>query len=232
MSTIGKAYAAGHVTFMGIPVYVARGALVPRAETELLGYTAVAVLRELMAERACDRAGTEAARVIDMCCGTGNLACGIAHHLAGARVWAADFSAVCVEATRRNAAALGANISAHEGDLFGALAGLGLERTVDAIVCNPPYISERRLSGDSAHLLELEPREAFAAGPYGLSIHMRAVKDALAFLRPGGALLFEVGLGQDDQVGTLFERSKGYERLRVVGNDAGEGRVVMGYASA
>jgi release factor glutamine methyltransferase len=49
-------------------------------------------------------------------------------------------------------------------------------------------------------------------------------------LRPGGALLFEVGLGQERQVRTLLERSKTYENIGTVANESGEGRVVIGYA--
>jgi release factor glutamine methyltransferase len=75
-----------------------------------------------------------------------------------------------------------------------------------------------------------EPREAFAAGPYGLSIHMRVTKDAPRYLRPGGLLLFEVGRDQDRQVATLLERNDAYENVSVVLDDAGAGRVVMAYA--
>ena len=84
-----------------------------------------------------------------------------------------------------------------QGDLFDALSGLQLEGTIDLIVCNPPYISDTRLKGDRALLLELEPREAFAAGPYGLSIHMRVTKDALRYLRPGGALFSRSALARN-----------------------------------
>jgi release factor glutamine methyltransferase len=210
---------------MGLELLVSRGALVPRAETELLGRTAVETLRTL---------GSRALRVIDMCCGAGNLACAIAHHLPQTRVWASDLTCDCVETTRSNVSmlALEDRVTVWQGDLFEAVGTLGLQGTIDAIVCNPPYISEGRLAGDRAHLLELEPREAFAAGPYGLSIHTRVVKEAPALLRPGGVLLLEVGLGQDRQVKTLFERRNAYEGVTIVQNDAGEGRVVMAYASA
>ena len=211
---------------MGLDLAVARGALVPRPETELLGRTAVAVLQKILAD-------SGDLRVIEMCCGIGNLSCAIAHYVPSATVWAADLTPVCVEAARANVTALALNnVSVYEGDLFQPLAGLGLEGRVDAIVCNPPYISEKRLAGEASHLLEHEPREAFAAGPYGLGIHMRVVRDALAFLKPGGALLFEVGLGQDRQVSTLFDRARAYSDVSVVCNDAGDGRVVLGYASA
>lgn len=217
---VGEAYGKGRTRFMGLDLIVAAGVLVPRPETELLGNTAVELLRR----------EPRAARIIDMCCGSGNLACAIAHHVPSLSVWASDLTDSCVAVARRNVAlhALSDRVSIYQGDLFNAFAELGLEGTMDAIVCNPPYISDKRLEGDRAQLLELEPREAFAAGPYGLGIHMRVVKDARAFLRPGGALLFEVGLGQDRQVTILFERSKAYEDIRIVQNAAGEGRVVLG----
>ena len=94
------------------------------------------------------------------------------------------------------------------------------------MVCNPPYISQAKLAGERAALLENEPREAFDGGPYGLSIHQRMVKEALPFLKPGGSLLFEIGLGQERQVKMLFERTRAYEDIRTVANAAGEVRVV------
>jgi release factor glutamine methyltransferase len=225
VSSVAEAYGKGRIMFMGMELLVAPGALVPRPETELLGATAMDALR---------RMELPAPRVVDMCCGAGNLACAIAHHVQSSRVWASDLTDGCVEAARRNVAhhGLSGRVSVLQGDLFAPLSGLELEGAIDMIVCNPPYISDKRLEGDRAHLLELEPREAFAAGPYGLSIHMRVVKDALRYLRPGGVLLFEVGLGQDRQVASLMERSKGYEDVRAAANQAGESRVVLGCAKA
>ena len=222
---VAEAYDKGRTLFMGIELLVAPGALVPRPETELLGATAIEALR---------RSNVPAPRVIDMCCGAGNLGCAISLNVSDAHVWASDLTDGCIDVARRNVAyhGLTERMSVLQGDLFDALSGLQLEGTIDLIVCNPPYISETRLKGDRALLLELEPREAFAAGPYGLSIHMRVTKDALRYLRPGGALLFEIGLGQERQVTTLFERSKAYENIRVITNDRGESRVVMAYAKA
>ncbi|MGZ5094833.1 MAG: N5-glutamine methyltransferase family protein [Burkholderiales bacterium] len=223
--SVAEAYARGRVEFMGIELAVAPGALVPRAETELLGRTAVDILLAMR---------LSAPRVIDMCCGTGNLACAIAHHVPHSRVWASDLTDGCVTVARRNVELrrVSGRVLVHQGDLFASLAGQELEGSIDVIVCNPPYISEARLQSERAPLLELEPREAFAAGPYGISIHQRVIRDALAFLRPDGVLLFEVGLGQERQVKTLFERSRRYEDIRVVQNEAGEGRVVLGHSSA
>lgn len=222
--SVAEAYRKGRTIFMGLELLIAPGALVPRPETELLGTTALDVLR---------RMNLSAPRVVDMCCGAGNLACAIAHYAPAAQVWASDLTDGCVEVARRNVAHhdMADRVSVLRGDLFSAFSNLELDSTIDVIVCNPPYISEKRLEGDRAHLTELEPREAFAAGPYGLSIHMRVIKDAPRYLRRGGILLFEVGLAQDRQVMRLLERSKSFEGIRAVTNEAGEGRVVVGHTT-
>jgi release factor glutamine methyltransferase len=222
--SITEAYERGQVTFMGVEVAVARGALVPRAETELLGETALRTAREH------EHQYLGGPRIVDMCCGAGNLACALAMRLPLARVWASDLTDGCVTVARKNVARLGLEdrVAVHQGDLFASLIGRGLEGSIDLIVCNPPYISEKRLSGDRAALLAAEPREAFDGGPYGLSIHQRVIKDALAYLRPGGWLLFEFGLGQERQLELLFGRSKAYEDVRVVANASAEPRVIAG----
>ncbi|WP_314957510.1 class I SAM-dependent methyltransferase [Bradyrhizobium cosmicum] len=222
-TNVAEAYERGRTLFMGIELLVTPGALVPRRETELLGRTAVETLR---------RMSLPAPRIVDMCCGAGNLACAISLEIPGARVLASDVTDGCVELARRNAAYHGLDscVAVLQGDLFDALSGLQLERTIDMIVCNPPYISDSRLRGDRASLLIDEPREAFAAGPYGLSIHMRVAKDAPRYLRPGGLLLFEVGLGQERQVAILLERNAAYENVQVVTDESGAGRVVVAYA--
>jgi HemK-like putative methylase len=126
-----------------------------------------------------------------------------------AYVWAADLTTECVQLARKNVAHLGLQdrVVVRQGDLFSALTGLELEGTIDLVVCNPPYISSGRLKNERAELLAREPREAFDGGPYGLSIHQRVLRDAPAFLRHGGWLLFEIGVGQERQLEILLKRS-------------------------
>lgn len=210
----------GRQTFLGLELLCGPGALVPRPETELLGRLAIEKVR----------AAGPSPRVIDMCCGAGNLGCAVAVHVPGARVWASDLTDGCVEWSRRNVAHLGLTdrVTVHQGDLFAPLEGEGLHGTIDVIVCNPPYISTGKLNGDRASLLELEPREAFDGGPYGLTIHQRVMKEGLPFLKPGGWLLFEIGLGQDRQIRLLFERTRAYDSIGLIANEAGEPRVAAG----
>jgi len=212
-------YARGTTTFMGLELAVARDVLIPREETELLATTVLNLLKD-----------KPAPRVIDVCCGAGNISCTVAARIPGARVWASDLSEAAAALTQENARRLGfgERVSAVAGDLFAKLEGLGLEDGIDLVACNPPYISESKLAGASSFLLDHEPREAFDGGPYGLSIHTRVIKECLPFLRRGGYLAFEVGAGQDRQVTMLFKRGKVYEEVRAVPNASGEGRVVLG----
>jgi release factor glutamine methyltransferase len=203
--------------FMNVVLELAPDVLVPRAETELLGATAVATLRE----------GPSGPLVVDMCCGSGNLALSIAAEIPSARVWGADLTDSTVALARRNVERLAMQdrVVIRQGDLFGALESDGLAGRLDMIVCNPPYISTGRLEGESAHLLAEEPREAFDGGPYGISIHQRVIRDAAAFLTPGGWLLFEFGERQERQIAALFARAKAYEPVSFVANEAGTPRV-------
>lgn len=221
-STVDAALARGKVLFMGLELVAADGALVARKETETLAETAIALIK----------GQGEAPVVIDMCTGSGNLACAIAHHVPGARVFASDLTDGCVSCARRNVEALGLGdrVEVHQGDLFASLRSLEGEASllgkVDVVVCNPPYISTSKLEGERATLLEKEPREAFDGGPYGIAIHQRVVKDALEFLKPGGMLAFEIGAGQAKQVTILFGRARGWETPTEVTDSNGEVRVL------
>lgn len=204
--------------FMGLELSLKGSVLAPRAETELLARRAIDMLA----------ASEETAPlVIDMCCGSGNVGLSIASAVAGARLLSADLTEDTCDTARENAARLGLadRVKVCRGDLFGALEGLGAEGKAAMIVCNPPYISTGRLEGESAHLLENEPREAFDGGPYGISIQQRLVRDAPGFLKPGGLLLFEFGVGQERQAQSLLKRSRVFECLDFATDAEGRPRV-------
>ena len=202
-------------TFMGLVLTIDPSVLVPRSETELLGNVAIEALRQI----------SGALRVVDMCCGSGNLTCAIATAVPQAHVWAADISHDSVNLARRNAQdhALQERVEVVQGDLFGSLPAT-LAGSIDMVVCNPPYMSSKRV--DERHDLHLEPRQAFDGGPYGLTIHGRVATEATSFLKPGGTLLFEIGLGQHKQAQRILERAGAYDNLEFIRNDAGEVRVI------
>lgn len=196
------------VGFFGVEIETGPDALVPRAETELLAAAAV------------DRLA--GAVMVDVCCGTGNLACALAARVPELRAWAIDLTEGCVELARRNVGRLGLadRVTVLQGDLFAPLDGV----IADLIVCNPPYLSTSRLAQRPD--LASEPREAFDGGPYGVTIHQRVAREAHRVLRGGGWLVCEIGLGQDKQVQRVFERAGGYDRIELVNDATGAPRVV------
>ncbi|MEH3145440.1 MAG: peptide chain release factor N(5)-glutamine methyltransferase [Methylobacterium frigidaeris] len=204
--------------FMGVEVEVPPGVLVPREETELLGYATFAVLRTR----------PQPALVVDMCCGAGNLACAIAVAFPDARVVASDLTDEAVAAAAANVARLGLQdrITVRQGDLFAPLAADALAGRVDLVVSNPPYISTGRLAAEKAHLLEAEPREAFDGGPYGLSLHQRIIAEAAAVLKPDGWLAMEFGEGQARQIEMLFRRARHYADPEFLDDERGVPRAV------
>lgn len=215
-----KQEAPESVRFLGIDLKISGAVLRPREETELLGCAA---------RQSLDNIGA-APRCIDMCCGSGNLAIVLAMHSPRASVWASDLSSDAVTTTRHNVARLGLSkrIAVLQGDVFAPMEGAGLEMSIDLVVANPPYISTGRLlDGDRARLLDNEPREAFDGGPYGIALHMRLINEAPAFLKSGGWLGFEFGVGQHRQIGALLKRSRVFAEPVWLNNAQGEKRVVF-----
>ena len=203
--------------FMSIDIVAGHGVLVPRAETELLGRTAIELLST----------GPTGPVVIDMCCGSGNLGLAIAAERPDARVYMSDLTDETVAQARENARRLRLTerTTIGQGDMFEGISSALDGAKADLIVCNPPYISTSKLEGESAHLLENEPREAFDAGAYGIAIHQRLFADARTYLKSGGWLAFEFGAGQDRQVAALLKRSGAYSAPQFMLSEDGVPRV-------
>lgn len=121
-----------------------------------------------------------AARMLDLCSGSGALAVRAALGCPDREVWAVDVSRRSVLTIRINAALNGVRVRAVRGDLFAAVAG----RRFDAIVSNPPYVPA------AADALPNRGRErAWDAGRDGRALLDRICAGAPAHLRPGGVLL-------------------------------------------
>ncbi len=199
---IRAALEAGKTTFMDHEFLVERGVIVPRQVTEVMVRACLALL---------DPGG--AYTLVDVGCGTGLIGIALAHRMPKARVVCLDISDDCVRLTQKNIDkhGLGDRVSVRHSDMFAAVPELTGQ--VDAVVSSPPFISTSRLGKDRAHLLDLEPRAAFDAGPFGIAIHQRLVKGSKSMLRPKGWLLAEVGEGQHEQMQNLVQRAGGYDEV-------------------
>jgi release factor glutamine methyltransferase len=190
------AYLLGEKEFWSMSFRVTPGVLIPRPETELLVEKVIAL-----------SAPGKKLRIVDIGTGCGNIAVALARELPRARIFAVDRSRRALRVARFNAERHGAKaVTFFEGDLFEPLAGRLPRNSVDIIVSNPPYVSSAEWLELEPEIRKFEPKRALVAGPGGLEVMDRLARGALAFLRPGGWLLFEIGQGQADRAFTSFDR--------------------------
>ncbi|MDD4080178.1 MAG: peptide chain release factor N(5)-glutamine methyltransferase [Eubacteriales bacterium] len=179
-------YILGSAHFMGRRFVARPGVLIPRDDTETLAQMAISRVKP-------------GDRVLDLCCGSGNLAIAIKLACPKAEIWASDVSQEAVILTRENARQLGAEITVAQGDLFNPLRG----QRFDVIVSNPPYIPAGELPGLQAEV-GFEPALALSGGEDGLSFYRAIIREAPHFLAPGGFLMLEVGDGQAEALHALL----------------------------
>jgi release factor glutamine methyltransferase len=216
------AHITGRQSFMGIELLTDRRALIPRKETEILGRKALELSMNIAREK-------NSVKVIDVCCGAGNLGLAIAHFNINAIVSAADLSQEAVDLTQDNISylKLGERIQAMQGDLFSAFESDEYYGKTDLIICNPPYISSAKVPKMLSEISENEPVLAFDGGMLGTKIILRLIGEAPKFLTSGGWVVFEIGLGQGPFIMQLCERSDSYKTVDSVSDDSGNIRVIL-----
>ncbi len=212
------AHLTGRQHFLGLELLAGPEALIPRAETELLGRAAIGLAHEIGAGLA-----------IDACTGCGNLALALARHVEGIRVHGTDLSEEAVGLARSNAAMLGleGRVGFRSGDLLAAFDTPEFSGSVDLIVCNPPYISSGKVAAMAPEISAHEPRLAFDGGTLGVSILTRLMHEAPRFLRVGGWLAFEVGLGQGSAMARRLRNDAAWDEVREHPDADGQVRVVL-----
>jgi release factor glutamine methyltransferase len=126
------------------------------------------------------------------------------------RILASDISEAAVEVARRNVQKYQADgkVSLFCGDLYEPFAAhLG---AADMVLCNPPYIPTTSLKKMAREIIDHEPVVALDGGPFGLGIFRRLLNGAPAFLKRGGALMFEIGERQEKLIERLFAGNGAY----------------------
>lgn len=216
------AHITGRQRFMGMEMLAGPEALVPRKETELLGRAAVDLAAQLGANQEC-------VKIIDICTGSGNIAFAVAHHVANARVFASDLSEAALDLARRNAKylALQERVEFRAGDLFAPFDKPDFCGKVDVLTCNPPYINSAKVAQMLGEVSDHEPKLAFDGGPFGVAILMRVLQEAPRFIRDGGWLAVEVGLGQGPAMVKRIEKDSSFREARAATDESGAIRVVL-----
>ncbi len=197
------AWIIGSTVFCGHRINVEPGVYVPRGFSERLAERAVELL---------PTTGT----AIDLCTGTGAIARTLMLARTGARIIASDLDPVAVACARTN------GVDAVVGDSFDGLPH-DLEGAVDVVIGVVPYVPSEELIRLQRDIFAFETRLAYDGGEGGLDLLRRVIAEAPRFLRPGGALLLEVGGDQDQALRDDLEHN-GYRDVTVLVDDDGDTR--------
>ena len=111
-----------------------------------------------------------------------------------------------------------------QGDLFGPVQEC--DRPFDVVCANPPYVEDEAWDRLSPVIRLHEDPHALLAGPDGLDVVRRIAKEARGWLRPGGMLALEIGMGQYGAVEALLAHL-GYDRVESRADLAGIRRIVV-----
>ena len=184
------AYITGRRGFWTIELEVGPGVLIPRPDSE--------TLIEVAAQHFAGTAGPR--RILDLGTGPGTLLLAALAQWSGATGLGIDASEDALAFARRNAEMLG--VGARAEMRLGEWAG-GVAERFDLILCNPPYVEAcAELPADVA---DWEPPAALFAGCDGLDAYRALAPQIPPLLAPEGIACFEIGAGQAEAAGALFE---------------------------
>lgn len=183
-------YLLGKWSFMGIDLLVGDGVLVPRDDTEVVTSLCIDYL-------SCK----ESRNVIDLCAGSGAISLALEKY-ANCKVTAVELSDKAFSYLTQNIKLNNSAVNALNGDIFECHKDIA-DNSLDLIVSNPPYIK----TADIASLqkeVQHEPAMALDGGESGLDFYRRIVPLWKSKLKAGGALAFELGEGQYDEVSRIL----------------------------
>ena len=171
--------------------------------------------------------GLPAARVLDLCCGSGAIGAAVAARVRRrgdeAEVWAADVDPVAVACARQNLPP----DRVLRGDLYDALP-VDLRGSFDVVAVNAPYVPTDAIATMPPEARDHEPRAALDGGADGVDLHRRVAAGARDWLRPGGTLVVETSRRQAPL--TLAALVDAGLAGRVVTDDEREATAVVGTA--
>lgn len=193
-SLIPISYLTGTKEFYGRDFLITKDVLVPRPETEILVEESLKVL-------------SSGKRVLEVGVGSGCVIITLCLECEGLIAFGSDISDEALKVAAKNKDKYKIkSLELINSDLFENITG-----KFDLIVSNPPYVPIGQADPSTKH----EPDTALYAGEDGFDVIDRLVKEAPKFLNPGGALLFECGIGQAERFkgAETFKDLQGIERV-------------------
>ena len=204
------AYILNNKEFYGRNFYVDQRVLIPRPETEHLIDRSLQMISHI-----------KAPKILDLCCGSGCIGVTLAAERPDLKVYFSDISESALKVAEMNLRTLLNKDAVFIcSDLF---ENINI-RDFDLIAANPPYISD-----DEMNLLDkdlsYEPDSALRGGKNGTDFYRKIIKKARAFLKPGAALVFEIGFSQASEITELMENC-GFSKIITDKDYSGNDRII------
>ncbi|MBR1393171.1 MAG: peptide chain release factor N(5)-glutamine methyltransferase [Ruminococcus sp.] len=208
-------YILGEWDFYGSTFKVGRGVLIPRQDTELLIDIAENVYKN-----------SDSLEIIDLCAGSGCIGLTLERRLKNVELTMIEKYTDAIEYLFDNKLSFGSQARVVKGDVLdGSI--ISQQPQADLIVCNPPYLTAEDMKSLQAEV-RAEPVEALYGGEDGLDFYRDIVRLWKGTLKPGGAMLFEIGASQAKEVMELMIQH-GFKDVRVRKDAAGNDRAVIGF---
>jgi len=214
------AYLTGKGHFFSLEFDVGPGVLIPRPDTETLVENVLQTVRNTV--------GLESPRILDLCTGSGCIACALAVRIKTANVTAIDISEAALAFATKNAERLGVSgrVQILQGDLYEPLKSVIDPQPFNMIVANPPYIPTTELATLDRNVRDYEPKLALDGGPDGLAPHRRIMEGAAYRLLPGGTIYLEIAHDQGDIALEMMGQYPDFHTPRLLKDYGGKDRVV------
>ena len=206
-------YLLGKWSFMGFPLFVGEGVLIPRADTEVCTGLCLDYLK-----------GKSGAKAVDLCSGSGAIAIAL-EKLGNADVTAIELSSEAFNFLKKNIDLNDSKVKAIKGDVL-LCHGDFPDSSLDLIVSNPPYIKNGDLSALQPEV-QFEPKTALDGGESGYDFYEAIILSWSRKLKSGGALVFELGENQAERVTELMKK-RGFENIRTELDFGGCERAIIG----
>lgn len=203
----------GRREFYGLEFELSPATLDPRFETELL----VDLALDFLQSRA------DPVSILDLGTGTGCIPIALLTQQPRLRAVAVDISPDALAVTATNARTHGVidRLALVQSDWFSALSNV----MFDLVISNPPYIPIGDIAGLQIEVQGFDPHLALAGGVDGLDPYRVIFGHLARYLKPGGRGLFEIGMGQRDEIAQIAMQS-GLDVTGIWNDDAGVPRVV------
>lgn len=183
------AYIIKNKSFWNEDYYIARGALIPRPETE--------ILIEMIAKKINNR--KKNLNILDIGCGSGCLLISLLKEFSNSRGVGLDISKQALEICKKNISKY--NLHHRTRLMHGDMNKVKIVNKFDIIVSNPPYLKNSEYQKLSKDIKQYEPKIALVANQEdGVFFYREIIKKFSSTLKVGGLLALEIGDKQWNEI--------------------------------